>query len=220
MDSKIKLDTNHLLVFHESRKRRLFVGELSYDKNRDQYEFIYSKKYISSKKAIPVGPELDLFKIHHRSAKGKLFPSFADRIPLKSNPAYKDYCKSQGISPEEKNQIILLGAIGKRGPSSFVFELIYKNEFLPSDILKIRNNLQITQHDLAEAFDLKKATLQKIETGRSRDVDLVKIMQIFFEFPEVALWQLKQTGGKVHGNVLAKLVNYFVSQKIKNDERN
>ena len=48
-----------------------------------------------------------------------------DRIPSKENPAYPDYCKSQGISVNETNPIILLIAIGKRGPSTFIFEPVF-----------------------------------------------------------------------------------------------
>src|SRR6202022_1252354 len=96
-----------------------------YEKINDRYELTYNKKYAHSKNAIPIGPDLHLFKLHHQSKKGKLFSSFIDRIPEKSNPAYKDYCKAEGISSTEKNPIILLGTIGKRGPSSFIFEPVY-----------------------------------------------------------------------------------------------
>lgn len=213
MNSKIKLNPNRLLIFHEGRKRRLFVGELIYLNEKDRYELIYDKSYVKSKKAIPISPELDLFKTHHQSPKGKLFPSFIDRIPLRTNPAYKDYCSSQGISPDEKNPIILLGSIGKRGPSSFVFEPVYAKEFFAHDISEIRKELQITQHDLAEAFDINELTLQKIESGKSNDLNTLKLLQIYFAFPEVAIWQLKQTGGRIHNNVLSKLNNYFLSKK-------
>ena len=205
---------DRLKIFHEGRKRRTFVGELIYDKKKDKYVLIYDKKYAHSKNAIPISPDLDLFKLRHQSEKGKLFPAFLDRIPEKSNPAYKDYCKSQGISPAEKNPIILLGAIGKRGPSTFVFEPSYENEFNINDITKLREELDITQHDFAKALDISKATLQRIESGESHEKNTLKYIQILLEFPEVALWQLKQTGNQVHHDVLAKLIKYFES-KIK-----
>lgn len=208
----IKADKNHLHIFHEGRKRRVFVGELIYNEEKDKYELIYDKQYARSKNAIPISPDLNLFKLHHQSAKGKLFPSFSDRIPERSNPAYKDYCKAQGISLNEKNPIILLGTIGKRGPSSFIFEPVYPNEFDPANIIQLRELLQITQHDLAQAFDISKATLQRIESGASQDMNTLKRIQILFKFPEVALWQLKQTGSYVHSSVLSKLVKYFESK--------
>lgn len=213
MSSIIKPDPNRLYVFHEGRKRRIFVGELIHLKEKDNYEFIYDKNYACSKTAIPIGPELDFIKLQHQSEKGKLFPSFIDRIPDKENPAYKDYCAATGISPAEKNPIILLGTIGKRGPSSFIFEPVYYDEFKPSDIIKLREQLQITQHDLAEAFGISKTNLQKIESGVSQDPNTLKHLQIVFKFPEVALWQLKQTGGRIHKDVLTKLIKYFKSIK-------
>lgn len=211
----IKIDENRLRIFHESRRRRVFVGELIYNKEKDRYELIYDKNYVRSKNAIPIGPDLSLFKLHHKSKKGKIFSSFIDRIPDKSNPAYKDYCESQGIDVNEKNLIILLGSIGKRGPSSFIFEFIYYSEFNTSDIIKLREQLQITQHDLAKAFGISKTTLQRIESGLSRDFNTLKFIQILFQFPEIALWQLRQTGSEVHKNVFIKLFSYFESQQMK-----
>src|SRR5271170_4855455 len=149
MDSKIKLNPNRLFIFHESRKRRIFVGELKYIEEKNHFELIYDENYAESKKAIPLSPNLSLFQIRHISKKGELFPSFMDRIPLKSNPAYKDYCLSQNISSEERNPIILLGAIGRRGPSSFVFEPVYENTFSAQEITKLRVELGISQHDFA-----------------------------------------------------------------------
>src|SRR5204863_229612 len=102
MSYQNKLDDNRLHIFHEGKKRRIFVGELIYNKKKDIYEFNYDKNYTHSKNAIPISPELSIFKLHHQLKKGKLFPAFLDRIPEKANPAYKDYCKSQGISPNEK----------------------------------------------------------------------------------------------------------------------
>lgn len=209
MHSQIKHSDNQLHIFHEGRTRRVFVGELIYLSDSDRYELIYNKNYIASKNAIAISPDLDLLTISHMSKKGELFPVFIDRIPLKTNPAYEDYCFSQEISLNEKNPIILLGTIGKRGPSSFVFELVYKNEFSHGDIIKFREKLKITQHDFSQAFDISKVTLQKIESGKSKDVNALKRLQIYFEFPEVALWQLKQTGERIHSRILSKLLAYF-----------
>lgn len=212
MNCLLKFDRDHLKIFHEGRKRRVFVADLIYNKSENVYELIYDKDYAHSKNAIPIGPDLSLFKLHHYSEKGKLFASLTDRIPDKSNPAYIDYCEAQGISPDEKNAIILLGSIGKRGPSSFVFEFVYHNTFDPAMITKIRKKLHITQYDFAKALDISKTTLQRIEAGISSDLNTIKRIQIYFEFPEAALCQLKQTGGQVHHDVLATLIKYFESK--------
>ena len=205
-------DEYRLKIFHESRKRRILVGELIYDKKNDRYELTYDKNYAFSKNAIPISPDLDLFKLRHQSEKGKLFPSFIDRIPDKTNPAYSDYCEAQGISTTEKNPIILLGSIGKRGPSSFIFEPVYYSKFDSTDIINLRKQLLITQHDLAKAFDISQTTLQRIEARVSNDLTTLRYMQILLKFPDVALWQLKQTGSQVHKDVLTKLIKYFQSK--------
>lgn len=211
MKSKLELDRNRLLIFHEGIKRRVFVGELFYDESAHHYELIYDKKYACSKSAIPIGRELDLFKARHVSAKNILFPSLVDRIPSKSNPAYADYCESQGISINEANSIVLLGSIGRRGPSSFIFEPVYKNEFSVKNISKFREKLQISRHDFSMALGFSETTLQKIELQKSHDNNVLKLLRIYFEFPEVALWQLKQTGSRINHKSLNKLIKYFSS---------
>ena len=209
MRDNLILNQDKLNIFHEGRKRRIFVGELIYSKKNEIYELTYDERYAYSDTAIPLGPELDLFKLHHRSEKGKLFRSLEDRIPSKENPAYKDYCASQDISPEEQNPIILLGSIGKRGPSSFIFEPVYCSSFTKEDIKKLRIETGLSQHDLAKVLDISIATLGRIETGLSHDENTIKRIEIFFKFPDVALWQLKQTGCWLHNEVLTKLIRYF-----------
>lgn len=217
MHCPIKLDENHLHIFHEGRKRRVFVAELLYDAKNDRYELTYDKDYVYSKSAISLGPTLTIFKLKHYSEKGKMFPIFLDRIPDKSNPAYKDYCEAQGIALDEKNPIILLGSIGTKGPSTFIFEPVYHNTFDPTNITKLREQLAITQNDFSKAFDVSKATLQRIEAGSSRDYNTLKRIQILLEFPEVALWQLKHTGRYIHREVLIKLIKYFNSMPVRSD---
>jgi HipA-like protein len=213
MNSKSKLDKTRLKIFHEGRKRRIYVGELRHVIDKDKYEFTYDQNYSNSKNAIPIGPELSLFKMVHTSKKGELFSSFIDRIPSESNPAYKDYCRSQGISPKEKNPIILLGFIGKRGPSSFIFEQVYLDEFSIDLVVRFREELGISQHDFAEAFDINIWTLLRLESGKSKDPNTLKRLQIYFEFPDVAIWQLKKTGARIKGKVLSKLIDYFIIMK-------
>lgn len=209
MKSELKPIDSELLVFHEGRKRKTLVGILSFDKKSAKYIFNYTDKYKKSKNAIPLSPQLDLFAKRHVSKKDELFAFFEDRIPLKSNPAYKDYCISQNISPDEKNPIILLGTIGKRGPSSFVFELEYGNDFTRNNLIKFRESLGISQNDFAYAFSLSIATIQRIEEGSSSDLNTFKLIEIYLTFPEVALWQLKQSGIYVHNKVISRMTKYF-----------
>lgn len=215
MQDNLKPNREKLNIFHEGRKRRIFVGELIYNQKKEIYELIYSESYAYSDTAIPLGPDLDLFKLHHQSEKGTLFKSLLDRIPSKENPAYKDYCASQGISPDENNPIVLLSTIGKRGPSSFIFEPVYDNKFTKENIKKSRFETGLTQHDLAIILNISIATLARLETGKSHDENTIKRIEIFFKFPEVAFWELKKTGSWLHSDVLAKLYNHFDSMKEK-----
>ena len=214
-----KIDPTQLNVFFESRKRRVFVGTLRWDSSKNFFEFKYDPKYASSKKAIPVGRELDLFKKIHTS-RGKLFPSFTDRIPSRQNPAYEDYCRSQGVSVEEKNPIILLISIGRKGPSTFIFEPIVKNEFGIEEIKSFRKKLDISINDMAMAFDLNQVTLQRLETGKKADIGTTRRIQIYLTFPKVSMWQLSLTRGRLHSDTFYKLWAYFESQsKKKNKEK-
>ena len=203
-----KIDPNQLQVFSESRKRRILVGALKWDSVKNQFEFKYDAKYAKSKTAIPIGKELDLFKKTHIS-KGKLFPSFADRIPSRENPAYEDYCRSQGISVDESNPIVLLVSIGKRGPSTFIFEPVFPNTFTYEDVRKFRESLGISIHEWAAAFDFNPPTLQRLESGKKTDLSTIRRAQIYLEFPKTALWQLEQNSGKIHADTFQKLWSYF-----------
>jgi HipA-like protein len=214
-----KVVPNQLNVFSEGRKRRVFVGTLTWDEVKNCFEFRYDSKYAKSKTAIPIGKELDLFKKTHTS-KGKLFPSFADRIPSKENPAYVDYCRSQGIDVDEKNPIKLLVSIGKRGPSTFIFEPIFQNEFSVGDIKKFRTELSLSINDMALAFDLNPPTLQRLESGGKTDLATLRRVQIYLKFPKVAMWQLILTIGRLHTEVFHNLWNYFEKMAKKNKEIN
>jgi len=109
MNSIIKADPNKLYIFHEGRKRRIFVGELIYLKEKDRYELIYDKKYVRYKNAIPMGPELDLLKLRHQSEKGKLFSSFIDRIPDKPTRLIKIIVKLRAFHLPKKTLSLCYG---------------------------------------------------------------------------------------------------------------
>jgi hypothetical protein len=208
----LQKDTEKLDVFSEGRKRRIYVGRLTYSTEKEHYEFCYDLRYSNSKKAIPLGPELDLFKKIHVSKK-KLFPSLADRIPSKSNPAYEEYCRSQGISETERNPIILLGTIGRRGPSTFVFEPVFSSSFSSLDIIRFRKQLTLSRNEFSLAFDFNEQTVHRVETNKSADLNLIRRAEIYFSFPDVALWQLRMTGSRIHQKTLEKLLDHFEDKK-------
>lgn len=206
MDSKTSDST--LEVYAEGRSRRTLVGTLKWMKSADSFEFTYDTKYLRSRRTIAVGPELSLSKKTHIS-RGKLFPSFQDRIPSKENAAYEEYCRAAGISPQEKNPIILLGAIGRRGPSVFVFEPVVESDFdAQKELGLFRTRYRVSLHDLALALDLNAITLQRIEAGKSKDPATGRLLEIFFTIPEALRQQLKITARKVHRNTLDALTKH------------
>jgi len=205
-----KVDPHKLNVYDEGRKRRTLVGTLEWAEEKNLFEFKYDPKYARSKNAIPLGKELDLFK-KISTSEGKLFPSFADRIPSKENPAYTDYCRSQGISVEEQNPIILLVSIGRRGPSTFVFEPVQKNDFNIETLKSFRKELNISINDMALAFELNQPTLQRMESGKHVEISTIRRVQIYLTFPKVALWQLSFSVGKIHTETFNRLWTYFES---------
>lgn len=108
---------------------------------------------------------------------------------------------------------IIMRPHSTRGPSTVIFEPVYKSDFSASDIVNMRKTLQLTQHDLAAAFGINQVTLQRIEAGVAHDKNTLKLLQIYFNFPEAALWQLQQTSACIHSSVLFRLKAYFRKQK-------
>ena len=205
----LEKDPNKLEVYSETRRKRVLVGTLIRVRESNQFKFTYDRKYLDSSGAIPLGPELGFSRQVHASRKGALFPSFIERIPSQSNPAYEEYCRSQGIAPDEKNPIVLLTTIGRRGPSTFVFEPVPAVVSSSQDIAKFRKDLDIPLRDFSLAFDINLPTLQKLETGKSKSASLTKLIDVYRKFPAVALWQLEITGRKIHHDTLEKLQDYF-----------
>jgi transcriptional regulator with XRE-family HTH domain len=206
---------NKLEVYSETKQSRIFVGTLSYNPEASTYVFEYDKKYLASASAIPLGPDLSLRKRLHQS-KNELFSSLADRIPSRSNPAFEEYCRSQGISPKEKNPIILLATIGKRGPSTFIFESIYSETNVRETLIAFRKSLSLSIREVAMAFDLNYPTLNRIETRKSTDKNTLRILEIVFTFPEAALWAVRKNERKLHHDVAQKLIAYFSDLGFKN----
>lgn len=202
-----QLDPNKLEVYTETRRSKIFVGTLIYDSDSKQFQFDYDRKYLMSKSAIPLGPELSLKKKHYSSK--TLYPSLADRIPSRENPAFEEYCISQGISSSEKNPIILLATIGRRGPSTFVFEPAYIELDDSKEFRFFRQSLKLTLREMATAFDLNLATLNKIETGKSKDKATIKLISIYMRFPQVALWQVRINQSRLHHEVSDRLLAHF-----------
>lgn len=181
-------------VYLQKRKTREYAGRLS--RTANGFTFRYDDKYVYGQKAIPLGPDLPLSVSPHTSR--SLFPSFEDRIPSKKNPAYAEYCKNMGISPSEKDPLVLVATIGQKGPSSFVFTPVIDNQFSPEDVIDFRKELNLSIREFADIFDISFATIHRIEIGKTSGKDTLKRIEIYRNFPEVAKFEIERNGFKIN----------------------
>jgi HipA-like protein len=197
MPSKVNFtyaDIKAVDIFLELYKTRMYVGLLQ--KKAGQFHFQYDDAYRRAKRIISLGPEFPL--IQKEFTTKAMFPSLLDRIPDPQNPAYPRYCQMFGMPPTVQDPLILLATIGKRGPSSFIFEPVYERDFTFADFDKFRKGLKITLQDAALLFDVSLSSLQKIKSGESSGKEVLKHLEFYYLFPKVLEFQLKQNGKFLH----------------------
>ncbi|MCK5022300.1 MAG: HipA N-terminal domain-containing protein [Candidatus Pacebacteria bacterium] len=192
-------------AYIESRKKRTFVGMLTNDGG--EFIFEYDNKYIHEKSAVSLGPEFALTRrfFHNKN----LFASLKDRIPSKQNPAYGEYCRYFGINEDEDNEMILLVTIGRKGPSSFVLEPIFNDMLNKNILIDFRKSLNLTIREFATVFDFSASSLSKIEKGHSSGRDVLKRLNLYQKFPEIALYELEQNRVKIHSITYQRLKKIF-----------
>lgn len=205
-----------VLVYLDRKKTRSYVGRLTrkIEKNKVLFFFEYDQHYLKRKYAIPLGPELALAQTTYKSE--NLFDSFQDRIPSKENPAYPDYCKEAGISQYEKDPIILLSSIGKRGPSSFIFEAEFKETFTANDLKKYRKKLNLTIREFSNLFGISPSHLQRIESGKFPGKDILKLIEIYEKHSEVALEEIRKNSKVIHTDKYLEILNLLQPQTSQN----
>lgn len=191
---------NKINIFSQTTTKRVFVGILY--RQDGQFCFEYDKHYRRLKNAVALGPEFELWKEQFSSK--ELFPSLTDRIPSRQNPAYKDYCKQWEISENESDPFALLTTIGRRGPSTFVFEPVY-GEYTAERIKAFRNKLNLNQREFATLFDITQATLSKLEQGKSSYLVITHFIQLCEEVPSALAWLLEFRGQYIHDDKRANI---------------
>jgi HipA-like protein len=194
------LKINKIYIFSQTKSDRTFIGILS--RQGGKYHFEYDKSYRNSKKAVALGPEFDLWKDSFSST--KLFPSLDDRIPSKNNPAYADYCKQWGIDENENDPFVLLTTIGRRGPSTFVFEA-RPEDFDAKSIKAFREKLELNQREFAKLFNITQTTLSKLESGKTYNSTMGLFLKLCSEVPMALSWLLRERGQYIHDNKRAKI---------------
>ena len=196
-------------VYLEKRKTRQYVGRLKQEKR--QFVFQYDGAYLHTDNPIRLGPDLPLNPQKYTAL--RLFPSFADRIPSKQNPAYEEYCRSVGINPSETNPLVLLATLGKKGPSSFIcVPVIEKETFSSEELKQCRKDLQLSIREFSDLFDVSSATVYRIENNKTSGKDTLKRIEVYFKSPQTALDKIKITGVKINGNKKQFVEHFFRSQ--------
>lgn len=185
---------NKILVFSETRRGRILVGALS--REGQKYIFTYERAYQKLKNAIAVGPELPLWK--KRFVSRELFPSLADRIPSRRNPAYGDYCRQWGIDPKEDDPFMLLATIGRRGPSTFVFENESTSVYTGADVRAFRERFGFSQREFEVLFGISHTTLVNLESGHSKNPQMLRYIELCDRVPAAFEWLLKNRGLLLH----------------------
>ena len=196
-------------IYLEKKKTRQYVGRLQ--KEKGKFVFQYDESYLYIDNPIPMGPDLPLHQQKYISL--KLFPSFVDRIPLKKNPAYKEYCRSVGISPSETNFLVLLATLGRKGPSSFICVPVIEGQVFSSEQLKqFRKDLKLSIREFSDLFDVSSATIYRIENSKTSGKDTLKRIQIYFQSPQTALNKIKITGVRINENKRNFVEDFFRSK--------
>ena len=201
-------------VYLEKRKTRQYVGRLQREKRK--FIFQYDKFYLSGDKPIPIGPDLPL-QLKQLGSKN-LFPSFADRIPSKQNPAYKEYCWSVGINPLEKDSLVLLAKLGQKDPSSFVCVPVEESQKFSAEDLKLfRKSLKLSIREFSALFAVSSATVYRIENNKTSGKDTLKKIEIYYRSPQACLEQIKITGDKINESKRL-FVESFLKSKIRQNQ--
>lgn len=172
-----KKNPNRLNAYLEHRAKRDFVGFLLRTPN--SYVFQYNSDYLNGEGAIALGPNIPLTSEPITSS--RIFSELEDRIPSRRNPAYPEYCKEVGISPEEADEIILLSTLGRRGASKFIFEPGYDLQAgeVKNELLILMQNSKLSQRDMAAILEIPLFSFQRIIGGKTKDGSLTRLIALY-----------------------------------------
>lgn len=75
-----------------------------------------------------------------------------------------------------------------------------KKNFLADDLKKYRLALGLTLREFALLFDMSYSNLQKIESHQVSGKDILKRVEIYQKFPNVALYEVFRNAGMLHAD--------------------
>lgn len=194
-------------VYLENRTSRELVGTLYVkidQKKGKKFYFEYTDKYLNNPKSIPLGPDIPLTKKIHISR--KLFRTLDDRIPSRNNPAYGEYCVKQGIDINESNPLILLTTIGKRGPSSFIFEPVYKEQLTGPKVKKFREYFELSIREFSALLGFSPSSISNLEKEKIKGEEILRRIELYFFFPETFIYEVKKNGKMISDKKRQKIL--------------
>ena len=100
----------------------------------------------------------------------------------------------------------MLATIGRRGPSSFIFEAFYDDHFTFEDFDKFRKSLGLSLHDAALLFDVSLSILHKIKAGDSSGKEVLKRLELYCLFKDVLMLQIKSNGKFLHSDKISRIL--------------
>ncbi len=181
-----------LKAFCEFERKRILVGTLT--RTDGTYTFVYSKSWLYYDNQFQLGPDLPLREKPFQSK--KLFHAFAGRIPPRKSENYARYCAERGISIDETDQLILLGTIGHKGASTFVFELDYSHERQTKVLNAVSALVDTFSYDVvAAAFGITKTGLYKL-LGKKTKIEhssIYSVLEICILNPNAARWKISSS---------------------------
>jgi HipA-like protein len=198
-------------VFLERYRDRLYVGRLICETVETKpflYIFTYDKNYLKSKNVFPLGVEFPLTKQRFESP--TLFESFKDRIPDRANPAYGEYCALMEIDEKTENELLLLSTIGKRGPSSFIFEPYVREYFSFDKCNDWRKDLNFSIKDFCAFFGISSSVFQKMKANKTSGRDVLNYLKLFWKFKENFKYLLETRGKYLHPRKLQSAYDWFL----------
>ena len=102
-----------------------------------------------------------------------------------------------GIDEREKDPMVLLATLGRRGPSSFICTPIYKDSFTPQHLAQFRQHLGLSTREFALVFNFAPSTINGIETGRYDGREALRRIELYQKVPEAARFELERNRHKI-----------------------
>jgi DNA-binding XRE family transcriptional regulator len=193
-------------VFLLKRTKKTLVGEISLE--GEFFKFQYNQKYLESC-TMELSSEFPLTDEVFSNV--GIFKSLRVRIPESGTDVY-DRLKEKFSLGEDVSDFGLLASMGQKDLSSFEFAPVNpENEGLLF-LKKVRKETGLSRTDIAEWLEISKDMVFKLESGKREGFYIMKILDIYRRFPEVAIDDLNKGSYNLNKGSRKVLEEYFKSK--------